>query len=72
MEVIPASFKAPLAFSGILHVCGGDPVPSTTRVYMTLVFSTYVEVIPFIHLPIKNGIGILHVCGGDPSLGTIF
>ena len=32
------------------------------------VFSTYVEVIPFLRVPLFGVIGILHVCGGDPNM----
>ena len=32
-----------------------------------LVFSTYVEVIPFDRYHLADMIGVLHVCGGDPN-----
>ena len=50
----------------ILHVCGGDPNVKELKLFMLIVFSTYVEVIPRTAVELINSSSILHVCGGDP------
>ena len=56
--------------SGILHVCGGDPIICIRENQQYLVFSTYVEVIPNDNRLENLEWCILHVCGGDPVVGV--
>ena len=59
------SFKRQ-ASTGILHVCGGDPMQAYNQHIAQMVFSTYVEVILASREYLVDVAGILHVCGGDP------
>ena len=62
MRVVDTQIKS------ILHVCGGDPTYDANDVYFSVVFSTYVEVIPSIFHEAGSQNCILHVCGGDPFI----
>ena len=78
--MIPSSKIIAQLPAGILHVCGDDPITSTSEGQEILVFSTYVEMIlaTQLTLQLKASIlhiviqiiklqSILHVCGDDPS-----
>ena len=88
VEVILCSNVICPVMWGILHVCGGDPIPIYTKtfpvmysprvwrwsqslwnlMYLSSVFSTCVEVIPFQFRSLYQNMCILHVCGGDPFI----
>ena len=67
MEVILTCLKHKPHAVRILHVCGGDPNAHVDGDKMKVVFSTYVEVIPFSKAESMAKVSILHVCGGDPK-----
>ena len=67
VEVILSDYYIVHVYSGILHVCGGDPNNHQFRIAKHTVFSTCVEVILIFNFGLSKAKCILHVCGGDPK-----